>query len=160
MSTLGPPRRAPSVSREKPFTLTLDLEAPRLVLSQRGFFSNGRPSETRRLITLQGRRTQLLLPVTLELLHKEGFSVAKLEEKRRGRARLVEPLGARIALLLWAVAPIQKPSRASVVRAGILAMSDEELYYWYAKAEARSPNTARQQRNNALKALRILLAGE
>ena len=147
-------------SKGKPFTLTIDLETCRLVLSQRVFFDNGSSPETRRLISLQGRRAHLLMPVVLELLHKAGFSVARLEEKRAGRVRLLEHLGARLALLLWAAAPVQKPSRISLVHAGILGMSDEQLYCWYAKAEGAEEDRRRWYREKALKALRILLAGE
>jgi hypothetical protein len=68
-------------------------------------------------------------------------------------------VGARLALLLWALAPIQKPSRAAMVRAGIAAMVDEEVYYWYAKAQGAPQELGRRRRQNALKALRVLLAG-
>jgi hypothetical protein len=39
-------------------------------------------------------------------------------------------------------------------------MVEEEVYYWYAKAEGGPVESARQRRENTLKALRILLAGE
>jgi hypothetical protein len=96
----------------------------------------------------------------LELLHKAGYSVAHIQEQRRRRMRLLEPVGARLALLLWALAPIQKPSRATLIRTGLLSMSDEELYYWYSKCESNFNDLARQTRERTLKALRILLAGE
>ena len=162
----------PRPYQEKPFTLTLDLTLPRLTLSlrpQRAFgpqeaSSNGsgeyRPAKTKRLLTLEGRRARLLQQVVLEALHKAGISLPQLEEKSGGRVHLSEASGARLALLLWALAPIQKPSRAALVQAGIAAMSDEEVYYWYARAEGGQAPSASQQRNNTLKALRILLAGE
>jgi len=101
-----------------------------------------------------------VLPTLLDLLHRSGFSLARLEEKGGGRLRLPEGLGARVLLLLWALAPIRKPSRAALVRAGIVDMVEEEVYYWYAKAEGGPGEARRQRRENTLKALRILLAGE
>ena len=76
------------------------------------------------------------------------------------RLRLLETDGARLALLLWTIGPLQKPSRASLIKAGLSEMSDEEVYYWYAKAENGEGPSAQQRRGNALKALRMLLAGE
>ena len=76
------------------------------------------------------------------------------------RTGLTEERGARLALLLLAAFPIQKSSRASVIRSEIASMSDEEVYYWYAKAVGGEEESLGQLRGNALKALRILLAGE
>jgi len=155
----------------RPFTLVLDLESPRILVSVRGRpvvadtdrarspGNRARP-DARRLITLGNSRASCLLPAVLELLHSAGFSLPRLEEKRRGRLRLTEDLGARLVLLLWAMTPIQKPSRAALVQSGIMSMVEEEVYYWYAKSEGQPPGDGGQQRQNTLKALRILLAGE
>lgn len=156
---------------EKPFTLTVDFEYPRIVVSLRdghvrnnsafaGNEMDSRQSSTRRLVALGKSGARSLLPSVLELLHRWGFRISKLEDRRRGRLRLAEDPGARIVLLLWTLAPIQKPSRAALVLAGIAAMAEEEVYYWYAKAEGGPSETAKQRRQNTLKALRILLAGE
>jgi hypothetical protein len=165
-------RKARGAGQDRPFTLTLDLARPSLTLSLRqtrrsssagrstANDGNGQSASTRRLVALEGRRARLLQPVVLEELHKQGFFLAHLEEKGSWRVRLTEAAGARLALLLWALDPVQKPSRAALIQAGIAAMSDEEVYYWYAKSEGNLPPGGQQQRNNALKALRILLAGE
>lgn len=144
---------------DRPFTLTLDLRAPRIVVSLRGSSAAYYP-DTRRLLTLGGRRARFVLPVLLELLHRSGFSLPRLEEKGRSRLRLAEGTGARVVLLLWALAPIQKPSRAALVRTGVAAMVEEEVYFWYAKAEGGPTESTRRQRQSSLKALRILLAGD
>jgi hypothetical protein len=133
---------------EQTFTLTIDLERPRLVLSRRGA-TNGK---AQRLLTSDGPPAQRLVLAALSLIHRDGRSIARLEEQGRGRYRLREAPGARLALLLWALAPIQKPSRAAVVRDAITAASDEEVYYWFSRVISR--------RGQALRALRILLAGE
>jgi hypothetical protein len=156
---------------EKPFTLTVDLEYPRIVVSLRdghvrnssafaGNEMDSRRLSTRRLAALGKSSARSLLPSVLALLHQWGFRIGKLEQRRRGRLRLAEDLGARIVLLLWTLAPIQKPSRAALVRAGITTMAEEEVYYWYAKAEGGPSEAVKQRRQNTLKALRILLAGE
>ena len=101
----------------------------------------------------------MLEPMVMEYLHRIGTVLPQLEGKGGGRVRLSEHDGARLVLMLWALAPLQKPSRSSLVKAGITAMSDEEVYYWYSRAEGTQSMTGRQQRNNTLKALRIMLAG-
>jgi hypothetical protein len=155
-------RRAHPRAQYRPFTLTLDLTAPRMVVSLRrpppgGPVAHGRQGRAQRLAALEGRRAQGALPAVLEMLHRRGFSLPRLEERGRGRLRLDEALGARIVLLLWAMAPVQKPSRWALLRAGIAAMVDEEVLYWYAKAAGERAGARGQ---NALRALRLLLAGE
>ena len=160
MGRPGTPGRNGRVARERPFVLTIDLHTPRLTLSRREHPGNGHPVETRRLLSLAGSRLKPLLPTVLDILHRAGAPLVRLEEKGGGRVRVTEPVGARLALLLWAIGPVQKPSRAALIRSGIAELSDEEVYYWYAKAEGGPSYFDRSWRNNALKALRILLAGE
>jgi len=158
----SPHRRRASAAWDRPFTLTLDFRTPRLVLSRRtpnGLEAPLRRQQAQRLVTLEGARARALMPAVLETLHTAGFPVWSLEERGLARLRLGEAVGARLALLLWALAPIQKPSRAAMVRAGIAAMVDEEVYYWYAKAQGAPRELGRRRRQNALKALRVLLAG-
>ena len=142
----------------KPFTVTLNLATPRIIVSQRVAGSNGSGPKThsQRVIALEGRRAAQHLPLTLDLLHGAGADVAKLSDRQGGRVNLTEDRGARLALTLASVAPVRKPSRASLIRAGIAEMSTEEVYYWYARM---SPELRRTGANNALKALRILLSG-
>ena len=142
----------------KPFVVTLNLATPRIIVSQRVAGSNGSgpKSSSQRVIALEGRRAAQHLPLTLDLLHGAGADVARLSDRQGGRVNLTEDRGARLALTLASVAPIRKPSRASLIRAGIAEMSTEEVYYWYARM---SPELRRSGANNALKALRILLSG-
>ena len=142
----------------KPFVVTLNLDTPRIVVSQRVAGSNGSvpKSRSQRVIALEGKRAAQHLPLALDLLHGAGADVAKLSDRQRGRANLTEDQGARLALTLASIAPVRKPSRISLIRAGIAEMSTEEVYYWYARM---SPDLRRAGANNALKALRILLAG-
>lgn len=158
-------RRVGKRAPYRPFTITLDLQVPRIVVSLRRpppggpAAADGREEGAQRLATLQGGRAQGALPAVLEMLHRRGYSLPRLEEKGGGRLRLDEVLGARIVLLLWALAPVQKPSRWALLRAGIAALVDEEVLYWYAKAAGERARTG-SRGQNALKALRLLLAGE
>lgn len=133
---------------EQAFTLTIDCRQPRIVLSRRG----SQDDAAERLLTYRGRVAARLLPVVYTALHNSGERLSSLEEREHGRYRLREAAGARLALTLWALAPLKKPGRASVIRDAIAAMSDEEVYYWFSRAVA--------YRGRALQALRILLAGE
>ena len=136
------------MNSEQAFTLTVDLRRPRLVLSRRDNQSN----EPERLLTLEGDSVARLMPAVGAFLHNNGRQQAQLEAKGWGRYRLREAQGARVALGLWALWPIQKSVRATLVREGILSMSDEEVYFWFSRVKSRG--------GQALKALRILLAGE
>ena len=143
----------------KPFIVTLDTSVPRIVVSHQSADVNGagRHTVTQRIVTLQGRRASQHMPMTLDMLNRAGADVGKVDDRHGGRLRLSEERGARFALTLASVAPVQKPSRAALIRAGVSEMCDEEVYYWYAKMAGKfEPSGA----NNALKALRMLLAGE
>ncbi|MCY4653294.1 MAG: hypothetical protein OXC95_09040 [Dehalococcoidia bacterium] len=155
VSGAAPRRRTYS----KPFLVTLNTDTPRIVVSHQSTEVNGTGAHavTRRVVTIEGRRAAQHLPMTLDLLNKAGVDVGKLDVRRGGRSRLSEERGARLVLTLAAIAPVRKPSRTTLIRAGIAEMSDEEVCYWYARMSeaAGSPGP-----NNALKALRIMLAGE
>ena len=150
--------RTRSKRNVRPFTVTLNDEIPRIVVSQRNAETNGAGPQgnLQRVVTLEGRRASQYLPLTMDLLGKAGADVVRLGDNHGGRVQLAEDRGARLALTLACVAPVRKPSRAALIRAGISEMSNEEVYYWY----ARMASEFKQNGNNALKALRILLAGE
>ena len=143
----------------KPFLVTLNLSDPRIAVSHQVNEQNGTGPQvvTRRIVTVEGRRAEQHMPMTLDLLNRSGGDIGRLDDRRGGRIRLSEEPGSRLALTLASVAPIRKPSRATLIRAGVAEMSDEEVCYWYARMSeaSRSPGP-----NNALKALRTLLAGE
>lgn len=126
------------------------------MLSQRVPGGNGHASSSKRIITIEGDKVLYLLPTLAELLHRAGFRPDRLEGKPRSVFRLEEADAARMGLLLKVVMPLQNVSRLRLVRTGILDMSDEEVYYWYAKVASRNGNRS----NGALRALRLLLGGE
>ena len=146
-------------SVSKHFLVTLNLAAPRIVVShQTDEVTDCVPNAvTRRIVTIKGARAAQHLPAALELLNKAGVDVGGLDERKGGRAWLSEEQGGRLALTLAAIAPVRKPSRTTLIRAGLSEMSDEEVYYWYSRMSEASRDTGP---NNALKALRVMLAGE
>ena len=150
-------RRPSRSSNSRPFTLTVNHEVPRLVLSQHILGAAGRRSSSTRVITIEGDKVVYLLPVLAELLHRSGFHPDRLELKARSVFRLEEADAARVGLLLKVVAPLQNVSRLRLARTGILDMSDEEVYYWYAKVASRNNG---DRGGTALRALRLLLGGE
>ena len=143
----------------KPFIVTLDTAGPRIVVSHQSVDVNGAGPRTvtQRIVTLEGSRASQHLPMTLDLLNRAGADLGRVDDRRGGRVRLSEERGARLALTLASVAPVQKPSRAALIRAGVSEMCDEEVYYWYAKMAGAFESSGA---NNALKALRVLLAGQ
>ena len=110
------PRRAYS----KPFLVTLNTDAPRIVVSHQSNEQNGAgpQSVTRRIVTIEGRRAAQHIPLTLDLLNRAGVDIGRFEDRKGGRLRLSEERGTRLALTLAAVAPVRKPSRATLIRAG------------------------------------------
>ena len=143
----------------KPFLVTLNMTAPRIVVSHLLSEKNGVNSLafSRRIVTIEGVRATQHFPMTLDLLNGAGADIGGLDRRKGGRVRLSEERGARLALILAGVAPVRKPSRATLISAGIAQMSDEEVFYWYARMSEASKG---QGTNNAFKALRIMLSGE
>ena len=72
---------------------------------------------------------------------------------RKKPIALSEEAGVRLTLTVLATAPVRRSERVDTIRNGIDTMTTEEVFYWY--AHIRSDQSAQ-----ALKALRILLAGE
>jgi len=136
------------MNAEQYFTLTLDPAKQRLVLSR----SNGTAGKNRRMAYVEREQFTRFLPQIRRLLNNSGFKWQRLDGDKIARVRMREADGARLAILLQAILPVRKPARVRLVQEGIVSMSDEEVYYWSSRIISRG--------NDALKALRILLAGE
>jgi hypothetical protein len=63
---------------------------------------------------------------------------------------LSEDSGVNLAILFQAVQPLKKEEKIANIRDGIMAMSNEEAHYWFAKI-------SNGKRRSALRAMRILL---
>ena len=108
------------------------------------------------------RRTIAKVPASrVEAIRGDVVAAAIASGHRRtavhaGRTKpidLTEEAGVRIALAILATAPVRKSERIDAIRRGLDAMTSEEVFYWYAHVTGQ--NSA-----SALKALRVLLAGE
>ena len=116
--------------------------------------TNGTPNAASTAALLPADRLTPYLGAVRTALTESGHKLTVLGPGRRKPINLDEPAGVRLALTVNAGAPLTKPSRRSAVIEGVAAMSDEEAYYWYAKATRSSGG------RRALRALRILLAGD
>jgi len=83
-------------------------------------------------------------------LKANQYDPKTLSHKRQTPYILSEESGVMLAILFQALQPLSKPERIANISDGIMAMSNEEAHYWFAKI-------ANGKRSTALKALRVLL---
>lgn len=83
-------------------------------------------------------------------LKANNYDPKSLSHLRSSSYVLNEESGVNLALLFQALQPLSKPERIANVTAGVMAMSNEESHYWFAKI-------SNGKRRPALKALRVLL---
>ncbi|MCU0516233.1 MAG: hypothetical protein MUC60_05055 [Oscillatoria sp. Prado101] len=83
-------------------------------------------------------------------LKANNYDPKTLTNKRQTPYVLSEDSGVNLALLFQALQRLSKPDKIANITAGVMAMSDEESHYWFAKI-------AGGKRSAALKAMRILL---
>lgn len=112
--------------------------------------SNGRPAMR---AMLDPEQTARVIGSVLAALRESKLGRASLGPHRMRPLRLSEPAGVRLALVMVATAPLVRRGRALAIEEGIGAMSNEEVYYWYAKCNG--PDASRARR-----ALRLLLADD
>ena len=83
-------------------------------------------------------------------LKTNQYDPKTLSYKRQTPYILSEESGVMLAILFQALQPLSKPERIANISDGVMAMSNEEAHYWFAKI-------ANGKRSTALKALRVLL---
>ena len=83
-------------------------------------------------------------------LKTNQYDPKTLSYKRQTPYILSEESGVMLAILFQALQPLSKPERIANITDGVMAMSNEEAHYWFAKI-------ANGKRSTALKALRVLL---
>lgn len=83
-------------------------------------------------------------------LKANNYDPKTLSHKRQAPYILTEESGVNLAILFQALPPLSKPERIANITNGVMAMSNEEAHYWFAKI-------ANGKRSTALKALRVLL---
>jgi len=116
-----------------------------------GSQAQDKPTEVSRL---EGLPLRLVSDAVLDALRHSGYKVTDLSVSRRTPFQVEEEIGIRLGLLFLSVRPLTRPDRIDKIIAGLHAMPSEEAYYWYSKCTALATEV------NAVRALRMLLAGE
>lgn len=104
----------------------------------------------KRIGRLKGNALVQARTVIYSLLKANNYDPKTLSHQRQAPYILSEDSGVNLAILFQALQPLSKPERIANITSGIMAMSNEEAHYWFAKI-------ANGKRSTALKALRILL---
>jgi hypothetical protein len=141
--------------RRCPFTVVVDVIRSRVEVEAVSRLATGR-KRVRRVAALAGEPAQDVMLTVFNWVRRHGFfrraNDRDLQDRGRTRFHVNEALGARIALLLWALARVQKSVRQAKISVGVATMGDEEAIYWYGKAL--------RNRGLVIRALRLMLAGE
>jgi hypothetical protein len=104
----------------------------------------------KRLGRLKGNALILARQMIYATLKGNNYDPKTLSQQRQSPYILSEESGVTLAILFQSLQPLSKTERIANIADGIMAMSNEEAHYWFAKI-------ANGHRSNALKALRILL---
>ena len=99
---------------------------------------------------LKGNSLVLVRKFIYQALKANNYDPKSLSAKRQSPYILQESTGVSLAILFQALQPLSKSERIINIADGIVAMSDEECHYWFAKI-------SNGKRSSALKAMRILL---
>lgn len=83
-------------------------------------------------------------------LKANNYDPKTLTHNRQSAYVLDEQSGVNLALLFQTLQPLSKPEKITNISTGVMAMSNEEAHYWFAKI-------SNGKRRPALKALRVLL---
>jgi hypothetical protein len=116
--------------------------------------TNGHPDHTHTVATVRPADLGRLRETVLAVLRASRRPATTIGPSRRQPVDIDEAPGVRLALTALAVEPVRRRDRAREVVEGIASMSDEEAYYWYAKATR--PDTG----GRTLRALRLLLSDD
>lgn len=104
----------------------------------------------RRIGRIKGESLVLIRQAIYQTLKANNYDPRTLSQKRQTPYILDEQSGINLAILFQAVQPLRKEEKIIQIREGVMAMSNEEAHYWFAKI-----NNGR--RSPALRAMRVLL---
>ncbi len=108
-----------------------------------------RPSAVR-IGRLKGNALVQARQAIYSCLKANNYDPKTLTHNRQSSYVLDEQSGVNLALLFQTLQPLSRPERIANISAGVMAMSNEEAHYWFAKI-------SNGKRGPALKALRVLL---
>ena len=104
----------------------------------------------KRIGKVKGQPLILVKQAVYQTLKSNNYDPKTLSYKRSSPYILTEGSGVSLAILFLAIQPMKKEDKIANIRDGIMAMSNEEAHYWFAKI-------SNGKRSPALKAMRILL---
>jgi hypothetical protein len=99
---------------------------------------------------IKGQTLVLAREVIYQILKANKYDPKSLSKARQSPYLLDEKSGVNLAILFQAVQPLKKESKIANIATGVMAMSNEEAHYWFAKI-------SNGRRQAALKAMRVLL---
>ena len=108
-----------------------------------------RPS-AKRVGRLRGNALVQARQAIYACLKANNYDPKTLSHTRQSPYVLDEQSGVNLALLFQTLQPLSKPDRIANITSGVMAMSNEESHYWFAKV-------SNGKRSAALKAIRVLL---
>lgn len=112
--------------------------------------------KAKKLGSLKGHNLVLVRGAIYQFLKQNNYDPKTLSIKRTTPYILREETGVHLAILFQTVQPLKKELKIINLREGIMAMSNEEAHYWFAKIN-NSNRGKNNLKNSALRALRILL---
>jgi hypothetical protein len=104
----------------------------------------------RRIGRIKGESLVLIRQAIYQTLKANNYDPRTLSQKRQTPYILDEQSGINLAILFQAVQPLRKEEKIIQIREGVMAMSNEEAHYWFAKIN-------NGKRSPALRAMRVLL---
>ena len=104
----------------------------------------------KRIGRIKGQTLILVRQAVYQTLKANSYDPKTLSYKRTSPYILTEESGVNLAILFQAVQPLKKEEKIANIRDGVMAMSNEEAHYWFAKI-------SNGNRSAALKAMRVLL---
>lgn len=116
--------------------------------------TNGHADHTRTVAVIRPADLSRLTDTVQATLRASKKPATTISPSRKQPVDIDEAPGVRLTLTALGIEPLRRRDRVREVIEGIAAMSDEEAYYWYAKAT--HPDTGKR----ALRALRLLLADD
>lgn len=141
-------------SRERPLIFRLEMSKE----DQDGNFGielteAGSGDERGLKISLDPNRTARVAQSLRAAIKDSGIRPGQLAARRRKPIELKESAGVRLALVMLGTKPVSSRRRLVEIEEGVMSMSAEETYYWYAKCTGTSSHLGQR-------ALRNLLSGE
>lgn len=104
----------------------------------------------KRIGQIKGQTLVLTRQAIYQTLKANRYDPKTLSVKRQSPYILDEESGVNLAILFQAVQPLKKEEKIVNIAEGVMAMSNEEAHYWFAKI-------GNGKKRVALKAMRVLL---